>query len=467
MIRNKKQMYLVIGAFALVLLLGTTTYAFFNYTRTGTQNIIKTGRISFNSTQGTAMNLDNLFPIDTTVSGIMNDATKVGTVTINVTGDTTYSDGIEYLISAVNVSNTVGSGANAKSLPISIDVSVANNTNNDPATSLGTSDDSYFTNRGPSVATSIYKVLASDVLANNEELLVGYIKSGATGVDGNIVIKAYIDKEKVGISDTYPEQTVHTVKTTGYSSNACETALTGVPNASTYCANASALQSAIDGEDLTSAQITLLVNAGIVEEYTDGTPSSFGEDRTIFTTQEWNSLQQNGVSFQVKVEANEGTWVDAPALPAPTCPGPQCVYSRQSGTIGQQLSGTLGEDYFNDYSGFDFTDTPLFLSYILDNEGIIQEVYGCDTSLGGAVCFRGGVDESSLTDRPVFNENMSKGIAYYGEEMCYSYEDESDDDEIIDSITCSAWLSPNIESNGEIQFGDGYGGVHNEQGYID
>ena len=36
MIKSKKQMYIVIGAFALVLTLLTSTYAFFNYTRTGT-----------------------------------------------------------------------------------------------------------------------------------------------------------------------------------------------------------------------------------------------------------------------------------------------------------------------------------------------------------------------------------------------------------------------------------------------
>ena len=34
-----------------------------------------------------------------------------------------------------------------------------------------------------------------------------------------------------------------------------------------------------------------------------------GEGKTVFTTTEWNSLQTNGVSFQVKVEANEGIWV--------------------------------------------------------------------------------------------------------------------------------------------------------------
>ena len=273
MIKTKKQMFTVVGVFALIMMLGTITYAFFNYTRTGSANVIKTGRITFNSTQGTAMNLNNLFPIDPEETGIMNDATKVGTVTINVTGDTTYGDGIEYKVSAVNVQNTVGSGANAKSLPISIAVSVTSNTENDPATTLGTSDDSYYTNRGPSASTSIYKVLASDVIENNQELLVGYIKQGATGIDGNIVIKAYVDKNKVAITDTYPEGDV------------------------THS----------EGEE---------PNQTTIIDYTNGTTSTWVGDRTVFTAEEWNGLQTNGVSFQVKVEANEGIWITGPTTTA-------------------------------------------------------------------------------------------------------------------------------------------------------
>ena len=249
MIKTKKQMFIVIGAFLLTILLGTVTYAFFNYTRTGSSNVIKVGRIAFNSTQGNSINLTNMFPIDVS-SGVPNDATKVGSVTINITGDTTYEEGVEYLVSAVNVQNTVGT----KSLPISIDVSVSSNTNNDPATTLGTSDDSYFTNRGTSATNSIYKVLAKDTISTNDQLVVGYIKSGSTGVDGNIVIRAYLDKDKIGISDTY------------------------------------------DGNETDNM----------------GTTNEWAEDRTILTTTEWNSLQTNGVSFQIKVEANEGIWVEEP-----------------------------------------------------------------------------------------------------------------------------------------------------------
>ena len=326
MIKNKKQMYIVIGAIALVLLLGGVTYAFFNYTRTGTANVIKTGRIYFNSEQGTAINLTNMFPIDVS-NGIPNDNTKVGTVTLNVTGDTTYDEGIEYLISAVNVQNTVGSGANAKSLPISINVSVASNTTNDPATTLGTSDDSYFDNRGGN--SSIYKVLAKETISTNDQLLVGYITKGATGVDGNIVIKAYLDKAKIAITDTY------------------------------------------DGNETDNM----------------GTTSEWVGDREIFTTTEWNSLQANGVSFQIRVESNEGIWVDAP---------PKTATFDVGNVVNTKLRALFLE---NEYSGQTSVQNNDFTWLMISYHDTIELV---DTA----------PDSNGFTEKNILSSNDSESVIY-------------------------------------------------------
>ena len=57
MLSNKKQMFMIIGIFALILTLTTVTYSFFNYTRTGAINNLGTGRIYFNSTQGNTLNI--------------------------------------------------------------------------------------------------------------------------------------------------------------------------------------------------------------------------------------------------------------------------------------------------------------------------------------------------------------------------------------------------------------------------
>ena len=238
--KNKHVMLSIIGVAILVIGLVGITYAIFNYTRTGSANVIKTGKIAFATDQDNTINLTNMFPIEANSTNLA-DATKVGTVTIDITGDTTYDSGVEYLVTATNVSNTV----NNKSLPISIEVTYAASENK----SIGTASDSYFAVRGGN--TSCYKVLATDTISEGDRLLVGYIAKGATGIDGTITVKAYLDKAKIGISDTY------------------------------------------DGTESD--------NMGTTNEWANG--------RTIFTTTEWNSLQQNGVSFQVKIEANEGVWV--------------------------------------------------------------------------------------------------------------------------------------------------------------
>ena len=184
MIKSKKQMYLVIGAFALVLLLGTTTYAFFNYTRTGASNVIKTGRIYFNSTQDGNINLTNVFPI--TSRDAETDTTNTDEVVITITGDTTYTSGIEYLVTLEDVNIETSTN---KKIPISIIV-----TPEADDTELGTANDNYFNTGVRGGNTSYYKVLADDTVKDGEYVLVGYIRPGQAEVNGKIGIKAYFLK---------------------------------------------------------------------------------------------------------------------------------------------------------------------------------------------------------------------------------------------------------------------------------
>ncbi len=236
--KNKKKVTISIVSVILLLLIVTgVTLAFFNYTRVGQSNTISVGRISFNHQQTNTISLTNVFPIDS--ESVSSDTNNTGTVTITITGDTTYDEGIEYLLTVANLTNTV----NNKEIPISVEVS---------GTNIGNNDDSYFTNRGGN--TSIYKVLTNGVIENNKELLVGYITKGATGVNGTVTIKAYINKDNIAISDTY------------------------------------------DGEESDNM----------------GTTTNWVNNRVVFTTTEWNTLQNQAISFQVKVEANEGIWVEEP-----------------------------------------------------------------------------------------------------------------------------------------------------------
>ena len=240
---SKKILLSTIGIAVLIVVVTGVTFAFFNYTRTGSRNVIKVGRIYFNTHQNGTINLSNLFPIDPEETGIMNDDTKVGTIEIEITGDTDYSEGIEYLVSSVDSNIYTSTG---KIVPISLDIAVD---------SLGTPTANYFTVR-ENTNTSIYKKLVGDTLVGDQMLLVGYIVPNTTsgtieGIDGSITIKAYLDKNNILISDTY------------------------------------------DG----------------TESDNMGTTNSMAQGKTVITTTEWNALQSTGVSFKVKVEANEGIWV--------------------------------------------------------------------------------------------------------------------------------------------------------------
>jgi len=304
MIKTKQQMFIVIGVFALVMMLGTVTFAFFNYTRTGTTNTIKTGRIYFNTDQGNnVVTLSDLFPISVGPTDTITASTPgVGSLKLHITGDTSYANGIEYLIETVDVQ---GNGATA--LPISIDISYSQTTSH----VIGTADENYFTNRGG--ATSRYKLLSTGTISEGEDILVGYIAPGATGIDGELTILAYLDADNIAITDTYPSGVVREV-VENYDTTACQTALTGDATAQALCSNADNLQAAIEGDTptLSAAQLSALINAGVITEYTNGTTSTWVDGRTVFTTEEWNALQATGVSFKIKATAQEGTWVPAP-----------------------------------------------------------------------------------------------------------------------------------------------------------
>ena len=224
---------LVIGLVSITL---GVTYAFFNYTRTGTENTLSVGRIYFNHTQDGKIELSNIFP---TSSSNLN-STNSDTVTINITGDTTYSGGIEYKVTLEDVNNTI----NGKEIPISFNVT-ANN--------LGTKSNDYWNERGST--TNIYNLEETGEVEDGKYVLVGYIKPDASGVNGSIDITAYVDTDRVAISDT----------------------------------------------------VSRIDNGNFIYGETTG---DWIAGRTVLTTEEWNSFSSSPISFKVKVEANEGIWVE-------------------------------------------------------------------------------------------------------------------------------------------------------------
>ncbi len=243
---NQHVMLSFLGIAFLVIGLVGVSFAFYNYTKKGSTNLVSTGRIYFDASQGDTITLNNLFPITVaTGSTITSNDPGVGSIAIHVTGDTNYESGLEYLVTAVDVTSVTSGSA----LPISIVISYENN---GTGTTIGEEDNSYFTNRGGN--TSLYKVLSTDTISEGQNIVVGYIAPGNTGIDGNIVIMAYLDAANIAITETY--------------------------NGTTTPTDAM------------------------------GTESSWVNNRVVFTPTEWHALSSNGVSFKIKVEAHEGTWVN-------------------------------------------------------------------------------------------------------------------------------------------------------------
>ncbi len=82
MIKTKKQLIITISVIVLLMILSTTSYAFFNYTRTGGTNELLVGNIYFNHTQGNTIDLLDEFPEKKEVARERND----NYITLQITG---------------------------------------------------------------------------------------------------------------------------------------------------------------------------------------------------------------------------------------------------------------------------------------------------------------------------------------------------------------------------------------------
>ena len=317
---NKKILLTTIAIAILVVLVSGVTFAFFNYARTGVSNVLKVGRIYFNTSQNGNINLTNVFPI--TSEELENDTNNHDSVEITITGDTTYSGGIEYLVSLVNVNNTV----NNKKIPVKFNIEEEN---------IGTSNDNYYTSRGGN--TSIYSISNSGEIREGKYMLAGYIAPGQTGIDGTIEITAFVDKDKIAITDTYSTLEPNYAPDPNMSNDALNycinyfTQLWGqeqegqtVRPGETYEAFCRGTGTnwgytfiyELNNDYFNSSEIDAFVNNGILIDtnpYVGDTTDEWINGRTVFTTDEWNSFKNNNaISFKIKVEANEGIWVEEP-----------------------------------------------------------------------------------------------------------------------------------------------------------
>ena len=183
--KKVKRNSIIIGVVGLLLILTGVTYSFFNYTKTGLANNFSVGDIYFNTSQNGNINLTNVFPITSTE--LSTDIGNHDSVTISITGNTDSSKGMEYLVSFSDVHNTV----NNKKIPLVFNAEI---------TGVGTTSNDYYGSHGGN--TSIYELTEDGIVQPDKYILVGYIAPGASGINGSVTITAYIDADKIAITDT-------------------------------------------------------------------------------------------------------------------------------------------------------------------------------------------------------------------------------------------------------------------------
>ena len=367
-----KQIRLSVIGFAILLIgLVGVTYAFFNYTRTGAANNIRTGRIYFNTTSGDTLNLTNVFPMDS--SEAANAA--LDSVTLGITGDTSYADGEEFVVTLVDVTNTV----NGKEIPMNYIATYTAATGG----TIGDANSNYWTAKSAKNA-NIYLLNATGPVEEGKQVLVGYIKNGATGISGTLSIKAYIDSDRIAISDTYYE-------------NATTTPTPTAPN-DEY----GTTTEWVDDENATTTPTPTAPN----DEY--GTTTEWVDGRTVLTTTEWNSLGTTPISFKIRAESQEGLWVEEPFVfptMAEMCPNCKFMlpYNEEIKWGGaNNPNATEVTDIVSDIAtDYEDLNTTSFIGFTETQDGKVDRIFAC-----------GIYSETQDNETPFCIEATSNGSKY-------------------------------------------------------
>ncbi len=247
--QSKQVLLSVIGVAILVVAVVGVSFAFFNYTRTGAANTVTTGTIQFNSSQ-TQMNVNNAFPVskDTAEAATTSSHANVAVATVTITGNTTYNDGLDFRVTAQGVDLNV---AAANETPVNVPISVLVTTNGN----LTEVNDAASSATGNSIFVQDFE---NGTLTNNAVLATGHINA-ETSANQTITIKAYMDKDKIAISDT--------------------------PKGGAY-----------DPEQAAETGYT---------DASNGTTTTWIGNRTRLTTTQWNRLASNPATFNIRVESRQ------------------------------------------------------------------------------------------------------------------------------------------------------------------
>ena len=288
----------------LIIILGVilgSTYAFFNYTRTGNPDVLNTGYIDFDFNGGSEIEKGNAFPIEET------DVDNTIVKTFSLTSHTTFTDGIVYRIYAVYGDNVSGKTR------LRDDVVSFEFIPPEDANGFTTEINNYSSPKSPSFTNG--KALIS----------TGVIKNTSNLTTKNYTLKLWIDSRKINISST-------TKRATNAEGNpSLADATTGTTTATRYMRND------------TTEPTTVTLYPAITSQ----------QGKIIYTT---NEFSNSYYSFKILVEAEdydgETVYLDAnggnvsttmlkvtpgetyPVLPTPT-------------RAGYTFLGWNGRNYYN------------------------------------------------------------------------------------------------------------------------
>ena len=387
---NNKKKIIIPAILLLVIAAVGVTYAFFNYTRTGPANTLNTGRIYF-STEQTNQNtitLNNIFPM--TKEQALADSSTNGTLVVTFNGDTTYTDGMEYLLSIDSVTGTTN-------VPISLimDVNITEN-------SVAVAENANYYTAREAKNTSMYISSGTDTTINStthkvitdietgKYLLAGYIKSGEYGINGSITIKAFIDADNILITDTPDDQSQR-------------------PSTA----------------------------------YTDGTDTA---GKTVISTDDWNALQSTGITFKVKGEAREGIWVEE--ITNNCTMDTSLIKVVQSFNSNNQKCRDYVTQIYSEYPDeIDYQISRLCVNYVRSNDeqylisDIERELMSVSSKSSIEELEEDGVITNVVYDYP---NKLLFGVEYVNDKFTYTYNNETWAVKISDRNSTEPIIKPNV-----------------------
>lgn len=406
----KRRFLFIAGPVTLFLILVGFTYAFFNYTRTGSANNIRTGNIYFSSDQNNTLNLTNVFPMKSSEAANAN----LSSVSVDIKGDTTYVDGEEFEVTLTGLNNTI----NGKEIPINYIAEYVPKTNK----VIGSSSNDYW-NARESKNANIYLLNTTGQVEDGKQVLVGYIDNEGNEIEGTLTIKAYIDADRIAISDTYYGNTP-----------------TPNPSASP-----------------TATPVNSTPTPGPSDEY--GTTDDWVDGRVVLTTEEWNSLSSNPISFKIKAVSQEGIWAEKPIRRIESCPDCKFMYrlvylnddttsNYTTWNTGNYTPTQITTGLYDNYEELiELTGKNYFLGVILNNNNEVTNTYVCGVKDDVPFCLEGANDES----RYIPNRTVLQGADLYNN-TC-RFEEEA-------WTVCGPWddsgsLSVYAYTNGSLDIGVG------------